>query len=80
MKQYDLVNYCSFFMSNIAKGVPQGLVFGPVLFPLYTNDMYRFSNQVRFVYFADDTMVFALASDINNVLATVNRELVGVDN
>ena len=42
--------------------------------------MYRSLNQVRFVYFADNTMVFALSSDINNVHATVNRELVGVDN
>ena len=35
---------------------------------------------MRFVNFADDTTVFASDSDINNVHATVNRELVGVDN
>ena len=35
---------------------------------------------MRFVHFADDTTVFASDSDINNVHATVNRELVGVDN
>ena len=35
---------------------------------------------MRFVHFADDTTVFASYSDINNVHATVNRELVGVDN
>ena len=33
-----------------------------------------------FVHFAGDTTVFASDSDINNVQATVNRELVGVDN
>ena len=33
-----------------------------------------------FAHFADDTTVFASGSDINNVHATVNRELVGVDN
>ena len=32
-----------------------------------------------FVHFADDTTVFTSDSDINNVHATVNRELVGVD-
>ena len=42
--------------------------------------MYRSSNQIRFVHFADDTTVFASDSDINNTHATVNRELVGVDN
>ena len=33
-----------------------------------------------FVHFADGTTVFASDSAINNVHATVNRELVGVDN
>ena len=42
--------------------------------------MYRSSNQLRFVHFADDTTVFASESDINNIHATVIRELVGVDN
>ena len=35
---------------------------------------------MRFVYFADDATVFASVSDIANVHASVNRELVGVDN
>ena len=51
-----------------------------VLFLLYVNDMHRSSNQMRFVHFTDDTTVFASGSDINNCHATVNRELVGVDN
>ena len=35
---------------------------------------------MRFDHFADDTTVFASDSDVNNAHATVNRELVGVDN
>ena len=53
---------------------------GPVLFLLYINDMHRSSDQLRFVHFGDDTTVFASDSDINGVHASVNRELVGVDN
>ena len=56
------------------------MVDGAVLFLLYINDMHKFSNQTCFVHFSDDTTGFASDSDINGVHATVNRELVGVDN
>ena len=79
-KQYVSIKNCSSSFSNSTMGVPQGSVLGPVPFPLYMNGMYRSSNQMRFVHFADDTTVFASDSDINNVHAIVNRELVGVDN
>ena len=67
-------------MSNITLDVPQGSGLGQVLFILYINDIYRSWNHVGFVHFADDTTVFAFDSDINNVHATVNRELVSVYN
>ena len=35
---------------------------------------------MRFVHIADDTRVIESYSDINNIHATVNRGLVGVDN
>ena len=79
-KQYVSVKNCSSSMSNIALGIPQGSVLCPALFLLCINDIHGSSNQMRFVHFADDTTVFASESDINNVLETVNRELIGVDN
>ena len=35
---------------------------------------------MRYVHFADDATVFASNSDIYNVHATVNQEMVGADN
>ena len=43
--------------SNVSSGVPQGTVFGPVLFLLYINDLpIGISSEVRL--FADDTVLF----------------------
>ena len=41
----------------MSSGVPQGAVFGPILFPVFINDLpEKLSSQVRF--FADDTTVY----------------------
>ena len=79
-KQYVSIKNCSSSISNITLGVPQCSVLGPVLFLLSINGMYKSLNQMGFVHFAGDKTVFASDSDISNVHATVNRELVGVDN
>ena len=69
-------------MSNGTFGVPKGSVFVPVLFFCISmrEPQVRASSQRRFLKFADHTTVFASDSDINNVHAAMNRELVGVDN
>ena len=67
-KQYISIRNCNSSMSKITLGVPQGSMLGTVLFLLYIDDMYRSSNQMRFVHFAEDTTVFASDSDINNVI------------
>ena len=42
---------------------------------LYVNDIYRCSEQLSFILFADDTNIFYQHKDINVLIETLNNEL-----
>ena len=42
-------------MLNIATGVPQGSILGPLLLIIYVNDFALSSEKFKFIMYADDT-------------------------
>ena len=56
-------------------GVPLRSILGPLHFLLYINDLQFASDLLDPIMFADDTNLFYLYKDINNVFLKVNDEL-----
>lgn len=52
-------------MKRITQGIPQGSIFGPILFNIYINDIVNITEHSHFIIYADDTSMFIQSSDVN---------------
>lgn len=56
-------------------GVPQGSILGPLLFILYINDLSNCLINSTMKMFADDTLVYVTANNIEEAILNINQDL-----
>lgn len=56
-------------------GVPQGIIFGPLLFALYIKDIGQITGPCEYHVFAEDTILYINANKSTEVVNTTNEDL-----
>ena len=58
------------YWTNILKGIPQGSIFGSLLFNSFNNDLVFFSQQnVKICNFADDKSLYSCGMNLDNIFS-----------
>ena len=68
----------AFQMLEMQCGIPQGSSLGPLLISIFTNDLPLALTKACVSMYADDTKIYMYAPTVNEITATLNKELQAV--
>ena len=79
--QHVMVDSCRSKLVNVVSGVPQGSVFGPLLFLLYTSELFSILENMLIGYVDDSTLIAVVPSPglRVGVAESLSRDLVKVN-
>ena len=71
-------NSCS-DVCNVAVGVPQGSILGPLLFTMYVNDLPEVVNYTEVIMYADDTTIITSSKFPSNIQVNLAADLCSLE-
>ena len=63
---------------EIVRGVSQGSTLSPLLFNIFINDLFLFTEKTNICYFADDNTIYSCNNNLQTILKNLKHDMINV--